>query len=344
MPNPIDAGRTVGALVLLAIIAVFVYVPSAIEVTATDVSDDAGIWLYDSDVVAGTSFEGLARVDSDARIVAVHVNAGERRTFDGDGDNDLDFEIEIPVLARGEAVVSIDVDYAYRDGALRRAVFWRGVTVHSRVESDLRRAVKASLAAASWLVLLVLDTIRRRRYQRQYRAPGRAWLIAMVPVAVVGWCWFSELLVHVMRFHGWWFASLCMAAWFSALLIAKRRCRTYGMKSYLVEQILVDSFVDDAPFRGANVRAPILPIGDLELAWLAAGFGIERVGPNLRVELDGRGVMMVVVPPCESIGGEPFEIHVSGYAIASVALSAACPLLGELRVFGSDERFRVSSR
>ena len=211
--NASRVGGAVLGLVALVIFGLIVGAHAAIQATATDVRGDVGLWLYDSDVSYGMTFDALVRADSIAPVTISSVEVrgeGFSQRFRGEGDDDLDIEVKVPASARGAIDLVIDVSYS-QYGDNEHAIFWKTVHVRGPLESDIWRAGKALLAIASWLALCVFDLLRRREYACRYTMPGPGWIIAVVPVGFIGWCWFTELLEHVTRLHGWWFAAMSMA-------------------------------------------------------------------------------------------------------------------------------------
>lgn len=349
MLGPTATGRLVGTLVFVALIVLYVAVPSlVIELTATDVRGDVALWLYDSDAAPGDHLSATVRTDtlerSSIAYVEVYGPGRERvRRFRGDDDDVLDFTIDVPQDAGNEIAVAIEVEYVHAGGLWFNESFSASIPVYGRTESLLRRSGKAALALVSWLALIALDVLRRRWYARRHRRPGRGWLLGLVPVTAVGWLWFAELLEHATRLHGWWFVMAAVAVWLLGLTLAERRTRLSGTRAYLVEQVMVDAAPHE-PFRGADVRVPVHPVSDLELAWFGAGFSVERVGDALRISKPGSGVVMIPLPASASLGGEPFEIHASDKQVAVDVLEPAAKLLGELRVHADGEQLRVGQR
>jgi hypothetical protein len=339
-------GRFAGFVVLLALVIAYLKVrPEVVTLTATDVRGSVVLWLHATDLAPGDRFDAEVWIDdalSRERIESVRVyGAGPARRVPGSGDNDLSFEIQVPHDANEQLDLTIEVLHSNSFG-MSSARFDVAVDVYTPAMSWLRRGTKALLAIASWLALMFIDSARRRWYVRRHRRPARAWALALVPVAAAGWFWFAELLEHATRLHGWWFAIPALAVWGLAFRVSTRRSRYSGMTSYVVEQVMVDASPEQ-PFRGARSVTPVHPVGDLELAWHAAGFEIDRVGTDLRLLLPRRGTVMIPLPASSSLGGEPFEMHASDDDIAAVALHAVTASLGELRAHGAGKQLSVSS-
>lgn len=346
--NPVRKARLVGVVILLVLVFAYLELrPAIVTLTATEVRGDIALWLYGNDLKPGDRFrarvwtdDGLSREEVQGVRVQTSGSSYPARYTPGERDNDLDFDIDVPFAASGELEVVIDVASSSGGESFRYTL-----DVHSPTTSWLRRGVKFLLAFASWIILMLADTARRRWYVRRHRRPSRAWLLALVPVAAVGWFWFAELIEHATRLYGWLPATPALGVWLLALRISARtpRSRYAGMKSYVVEQVMMESPGGDA-FRGARTAVPMQSFAELELAWIAAGFEVDRVGNDVRLLLAKRGTAMISMPPSGILGGgEPFGLQASDDDIATLALHAVTPLLGELRAHADGTQLTVSS-
>src|SRR5262245_7744523 len=132
MKAQLSIARMVGVSVVLALVALFVGGSHLIQSTATETRGDVALWLYDSDVAFGQTFDGRVRADDALRrkiIRRVEIEGpGPSRTVYGHDDNDLDFEVSVPLVASGDVPFSIRVTWSDSIGTFTET-FDRTVTV-----------------------------------------------------------------------------------------------------------------------------------------------------------------------------------------------------------------------
>jgi len=361
--------RLLFALLMIGLVVVHFEWGPILRCFATASEGDVGMWLYASDAAPGDRLEGRARVDAGKRVVISGVRverAGEIQTTEGhavgwgdtitssdldEDDDELDFSFTIPDNATpgSELALSITVRYtaAHMSGlgefsnSSRSVTFAEVVTVHGRGASVLRRIAKGALAVGSWAAVLVLTLAILRSHARRRRDPSAAWVLAIIPYAIVGVVWFSALIDGATRLHGWWLTAASLALWFAAVAVAMYMTRYADLVAYTVEPMMIAAGSGGSPFRGGEAEVRVKSVAELDLAWFGAGLIVRRRNRELVIAMRGQGIAVVPVPASEIFGDTPFEVRATNRTVALTVLEVVSPLLGELRVHSEGDTFRV---
>lgn len=361
-----DSGASLLGVALLVGAALLWYYWRSLErATADRTTEDGTLWFYASDVAPGDVLDGHAEIDAGLRVtiagVVVNGAGGEqliKGRLPGWGDRiqveviggfvpkgeDRDriaFTVRVPNDARPGDVLPLDISVEYVTaennylGGFKNE--WHAerfridVPIHSRTASILRRSGKATLAVASWIGVVALLVAASRWYGRRDRTASPAWLLLLVPHAILGWFWFSTLVEHATRLHGWWVVLLCLIIWylaFAAVFLVTARDRACR---YTVVQTRLPVAEGDA-YRAPGAPVPAVEVHQLEAAWRTAGFAVERRRGELRVSRFEGGSARVPIPASQTFGGgESFEITSEDADTALALMSAAAGVLGELR-------------
>ncbi len=358
-----DAVATLlGGLLLLGVGLVWFYWSSLDRMTADATTKNGELWFYASDVAPGDVLDGHVEIHAGIKvaIAGVIVNgAGPEQVTGGrqpgwedrietkqflpdKGSDQFDFKVSVPLDARPGDVLHLDIAVEYV-AAERQYVLssftdeWNAehfridVPVHGKTTSILRRAGKEVLALASWAAVVAFLVALSRWHGRRGRTASAAWLLLLVPHAVLGWFWFSTLMEQATRLHGWWIVLLFMIAWYLAFAAVFLITARDGECRYTVAQTRLPPAEGDA-YRAAGADVPTVEIHELESAWLAAGFTVERKRDELHVAQYQGGHARVPVPTSQAFGGgQAFEIRSDDPDMALALITAAATLLGELK-------------
>jgi len=357
---------TLASLLLVALLVgaalLWFYWSSLDRMTADATTEKGTLWFYASDAAPDDVLEGHVEIHAGMKVAIAGVvvgGAGGEQVTGGrqpswgerieskllapdDGEDQFDFTVKVPSDARPGHILRLDitVEYVAAERQYVRGGFsneWHAerfridVPVHSRTTSILRRVGKAALALASWAAVVVLLVAASRWYGRRGRGASPAWLLLLVPHAVLSWFWFSTLVEHATRLHGWWIVGLCVITWYLAFGAFSLISARDGVCRYVVVQTLLPPAEGDA-YRAAGASVPTADIHELEATWQAAGFTVERKRAELHVEHYQGGDARISIPNSLRFGGgEAFEIRSTDPATVLALVTAAAGLLGELR-------------
>lgn len=352
------AGRLGAAAFFIGLLAVLYNWSSCERRTADRNSEHGALWFYASDVAPGDVLDGHIKLYDWGGVAitgvvikgALHEQAVGEPSWteletevleDGRSSDEFAFRFRVPsdTTPGGVLHVDIDVGYATTGGATKYDGFSRtplsvrfrvDVPIYSSTASALRRAGKAVLALVSWVVVIIFVVGLRRWHVRRDRSVNLAWAILIVPHAVLGWFWFSTLVEHATRLHGWWIVGLCLVVWYLAFVVVYLLTFRDRNLHYIVVQARLPLAEGDA-YRGAGGSVPSIDIHVLEEIWRAAGSVVERTRDELLVT-HHRGRARVPLPSSERFGaGEPFAIRCNHEVTALELIEAAATVLGELR-------------
>ncbi|MEO8705304.1 MAG: hypothetical protein ABI867_35000 [Kofleriaceae bacterium] len=330
--------------VLALVIAALLYFTwgTMVQWTTDDETNPIVLWLYANDAAPGDELSGRLRaetqrhrIDLSSASVSGPGLGLDQVTLAGAASEELAFTVHIPdTAAPGEPLVlTISVNHigtVLVSNEPATTTFHAIVPVYSKATSLLRRGGRAALAIASWFAVVIVLLRVMRWWARRDITPSNAWLLVLLPYALLGYVWFVSLLGQALRIQGWAFSAAGMAVWLAAIVVVEVRARRFGNKRYVVAQAQLASGTAEA-YRAADVEVRTATPSQLARCLGATGFATTLAEGELVIRPAKRAEAIMKIPASGAFGaGEPFEIASRDRDLVIDLVTMATAELGDL--------------